>query len=473
MMSRVAIVFLLTLLASPLRAAVTMPEIFGDHMVLQQGMTLPVWGKAAPGEHVSVLLGSRSASVVADAAGRWRVTLRPLPVTGEQLVLVINGEGSRLEFRDVVAGDVWICSGEGNMAAPLLDSFGGRNRSLREPGLRFFVPGKHGEAGRWLILSPENECSISAVGFYFARDILATRHVPVGIVQCTAPHSSITEWLPFAGPSSVPPSAFSTLIRPIVPYAMTGVLWYQGESDEGERALQYRRLLPKLVRGWRTLWGQGPFSFYAVLPAGFGGTDGPPVEPYLGENGSVSRALPWLREGILALTTLPMTGVASAVDLGEPDDRYPSEKLDVGRRLARIARHGTYGEELVASGPVFHSLRMEAGKLRVTFTSVGGGLIPGLPPSRLREGAPSSVSSLRGFAISGRDGRWYPADAVIEGNEVILSSRAVAEPLRVRYDWRGYPLGNLYNREGLPALPFRSDTGSQPAQETTAMVPRS
>lgn len=455
--SRLLIPVALILLISPLRAEVTMPEIFGDHMVLQQGMTLPVWGKASPGEHVSVLLGNRSASAIADAAGHWRVTLRPLPPGEGPFDLIINGEGNRLGFRDVITGDVWICAGEGNMASPLSVSRNGRSPSDRMLGLRFFVPGS-GEPGRWLILSPENEGRISAVGFFFARDILASRHLPVGIVQCTTPHAPLSEWLPSAGPSS----AFATLVRPLLPYAMTGVLWYQGESDEGERALQSRRLLPRVVRSWRSLWGQGPFPFYAVLPAGFGGSDGPCVEPYAGENGSLSRGLPWLREGILSLTALPMTGIASAVDLGEPDDRYPPEKSDVGRRLARVARHGTYGEQIVASGPVFHALKAEESKLRVTFTSVGSGLVPGLPPSRLREGAPSTISSLRGFAIAGRDGRWYPAEAVIEGSGVILSSRAVPEPLEARYDWKGFPEGNLYNREGLPALPFRSDSGSQP-----------
>lgn len=435
-----------------------MPSIFGDHMVLQQGMTLPVWGKAAPGERVSVLIGSRSGSVTADAAGNWRVTLRPLPLKGEPLVLIVNGEGNRLEMGDVIAGDVWICAGEGNMAWPLSDAEGGRERTARDPGMRFFVRGTQGEADRWVMLAPENEPMISAVGFFFARDIRASRHLPVGIVQCTKDRAAIAEWLPSAGKSS----AFGSLVRPILPFAMTGVLWYQGESDEGERALQYRRQLPRLVREWRSLWGEGPFPFYAVLPAGFGGTDGPCVESYLGPAGTVSRGLPWLREGVLGLGSLPMTGVASAVDLGDPDDRHPADKSDVGRRLARLARHRTYGEEITDFGPVFRSLRVEEGRLRVSFASTAGGLVAGLPPSQSPNGVPAVVSSLRGFAVAGADGRWYPADAVIEGDSVLLSSRAVGKPLEVRYEWKGYPDGNLYNRVGLPALPFRSDERSQP-----------
>lgn len=448
----------LCLLGIPLHAEVTLPGIFADHMVLQQGMTLPVWGKAAPGERVSVLIGSRSGSVTADAAGNWRVTLRPLPLTGEPLLLIVNGERNRLEIRDVLAGDVWICAGEGNMALPLSDAEGARQRNVQDPGMRFFVHGRHGAADRWLTLSPENEPLISAVGFFFARDIRASRHLPVGIVQCTKDQAAITEWLPSAGRSS----AFGSLVRPILPFAMTGVLWYQGESDEGERALQYRRLLPRLVREWRSLWGEGPFPFYAVLPAGFGGTDGPAVEPYVGPAGTVSRALPWLREGVLGLASLPMTGVASAVDLGDPDDRHPADKSDVGRRLARLARHRTYGEEITDSGPLFRSLRVEEGRLRLSFASTAGGLVAGLPPSQSPNGFPAVPSSLRGFAVAGSDGRWYPAEAVIEGDSVVLSSRAVKEPLEARYDWKGYPDGNLYNRDGLPALPFRSDEQSQP-----------
>jgi sialate O-acetylesterase len=468
----------LCLLCAGLHAEVTMPAIFGDHMVLQQGTTLPVWGFAAPGEHVSVSYEGRQGEAVADASGEWRVTLRPLPYSKSPGNMVINGS-NRIEFRDVIVGDVWVCAGEGNMAFPLSEATGGKQAAaITDRGLRCFTPvsrvssrpGSKGSGG-WVVCDPETAPSFPAVAFFFARDLRASRHIPVGIVNCSTPDPApITTWMSpraaqgiagMRGNTRTPPAAhFNGMIAPIIPYAITGAIWYQGESDEGRGAIPYRILLPRLIRDWREKWKQGPFPFFAVSQAGFGAEEGPAVEPMYSDDGSPRRALPWLREGIASITTLPFTGVAVATDLGLPDDRHPPDKLDLGRRLALLARHRVYGEEIPDSGPLFRSMKIEGNKVRVVFESQGRGLATGISPAMV-EGANGMgtrvTTSLRGFAVAGENRKWFPATARIDGNDVILSSDAVPHPVEVRYNWRGFPVGNLYNKAGLPAPPFRSD----------------
>jgi len=441
-----------------LRAEVSLPEIFGDHMMLQQGVTLPVWGTAAPGEHVSVLLGERQASTVADAAGRWRVTLRPLFARGESLTLVVNGS-NRLEFRDVLVGEVWVAAGGANMAMPLSEAPLGRQPGASDPDLRFFLSGEGLTRGRWVTSRPEDENVIPAIGYFFARDLARVRHVPAGVILVTS-EAPIREWIPARNPAQVKGndgSLFRKSVTPIIPYAVSGFLWYPDKSDEGPDAPLYRVWLTRLIRSWRKAWGEGPLPFYSVLPAGFGDPEGSAVESFRSA-GITGRGLPWIREGVLCSLALPMTGVASATDLGEPDDHLPVDKLDVGRRLALLARGECYGEERCVTGPLVRSYTREPGCLRVLFGSTGGGLVIGQSPWRSRSWSPELASEVRGFALSGTDGKWYPATGRIEGESVVLSSDSVPDPVEVRYDWKGFPVGNLYNREGLPAFPFRSDS---------------
>lgn len=476
--NRVFQIFSLLPLCAGLHAEVSMPAIFGDHMVLQQGTTLPVWGFAAPGEHVSVSYEGRQGEAVADASGEWRVTLRPLPYSKSPGNMVINGS-NRIEFRDVIVGDVWVCAGEGNMAFPLSAATGGKQAAATtDRGLRCFTPvsrvasrpGSKGSGG-WVVCDPETAPSFPAVAFFFTRDLRASRHIPVGIINCSTPEPApITTWMSprssqgiagMRGNPRTPPAAhFNGMIAPIIPYAITGAIWYQGESDEGRGAIPYRILLPRLIRDWREKWKQGPFPFFAVSQAGFGAEEGPAVEPMYSDDGSPRRALPWLREGVASITKLPFTGIAVATDLGLPDDRHPPDKLDLGRRLALLARHRIYGEEIPDSGPLFRSMKIEGNKVRVVFESQGGGLATGISPAMV-EGANGMgtrvATSLRGFAVAGENRKWFPATARIDGNDVILSSDAVPHPVEVRYNWRGFPVGNLYNKAGLPAPPFRSD----------------
>ena len=483
--------FWMGLFLSGAHAEVTLPAIFGDHMVLQRGMTLPIWGNADPGEQVSVQIAGQSTQTKANASGNWRVTLRPLPAFASPETLVVEGK-NRIEIQDVLLGDVWICAGEGNMAFPLSDAVGGKDtpEAMADSALRFFVstnqPSLHPDrqgAGNWIVCTPEEVLSLSSVGYFFARDLRSSHHLPIGMVQCTSDDAPAQSWISRKGLAAhpafsndlaelaakespknldgvstrTPSSLFNGVIAPLIPYAMTGVLWYQGESNEGLAALGYRRLFPRLIRDWRQQWEQGPFPFFFVQPAGFGGEDAPVVEPFYGKDHGATRGIPWLREGMASALTLPNTGMAVTTDIGVSDDIQSPDKLDVGRRLALLARKRVYGEELVDEGPTYRSIKIEGAKVRISFVTVGGGLTLGSSPFQADDTLPIITTGLRGFALAGADGRWFAATGLIDGNSVLLASDAVPHPEAVRYNWSGFPEGNLYNREGLPAAPFRTD----------------
>ncbi len=478
-------VLLIFLMGSTLHAEVTLPAIFGDHMVLQQGSTLPIWGKALPGETVLVTLGHQSAQAVAASDGNWRVMLRPMPSSPDSLRLVVQGE-NRLEINDVLVGDVWMCAGEGNMDYPLSTAEGGKETpgNTGDRYLRFFMadktpsltPDQKG-GGMWIVCTGDSAPDFSAVGYFFARDLRNARQRPIGIIQCTSKDAPLQAWVSREGLEAAPsfqkylslsgseqadqktPSAlFNGMIRPLIPYAIIGTIWYQGESNEGRDALEYRRLFPRLIRDWREQWKMGPFPFLFVSPAGFGDEEGASVEEFLLANKQPSRAIPWLREGAACALSLPNTGMAEATDLGLPDELYPPDKLDVGRRLALLARKRVYGEEIVDSGPMFESMKVEGAKIRVKFKNVGSGLTLGISPFQQEDIGPATTAHLTGFSLSGKDGKWFPARGVIHGDTVLLSSDAVPYPVAVRYNWAGFPKGNLYNKEGFPAPPFRTDT---------------
>ena len=452
-----------------LRAEIKLAPIFGDHMVIQQGVTLPVWGTAAPGETVIVTCAGREARAVADGSGSWRVILRPIPFTGDRVALIVNGS-NRIEIHDVLPGDVWIAAGEGEMAAPLDDTaIGKRAGSISDSGARFYVRDASGK-GHWVIVSPETSLSLPAIPFFFSRDLRASRKIPIGVIDCTTTSTApIDSWISTSGLKGLGPlnhpgsptgaassRLFRTLIKPLALFAISGVIWDQGISDEGDHALRHRLFLVHLIRDWRRTWEQGPFPFIMLLPPGKGSPDTTAVEPYLGDRGTPHRAWPWIREGIASASSLPNTGIASAADLGGEDEG--SDPLVAGRRLALTARHLVYGEEIAFTGPVFRSARIEQCRMRLYFEGAKGGLTLGSAPGS-GEGTGFAVSSsLKGFALRGKEGRWFPAEARIDGESVLLSSDAVPKPVAARYDWKSLPDGNLYDRAGLPAPPFRTDS---------------
>jgi sialate O-acetylesterase len=235
---------------------------------------------------------------------------------------------------------------------------------------------------------------------------------------------------------------FSSMVRPLVPYGIKGAIWYQGEANTGAAAL-YQKKFGDMITRWRALWNEGDFPFLFVQLAAY---EGLPNQDW-----------PSLREAQLKTLALPNTGMATAVDIGNPKDVHPTDKMDVGQRLALAARHVAYGQQLVYSGPIYDSMKVEGGSIRVSFTQLGGGLIIGSAPWVARNWPPLPTDKLLGFAIAGADKNWVPADAKIDGNTVVVSSPQVAQPVAVRYGWANVPQLNLYNKEGLPASPFRTD----------------
>jgi sialate O-acetylesterase len=224
------------------------------------------------------------------------------------------------------------------------------------------------------------------------------------------------------------------MIAPLIPYSVRGAIWYQGESN-ASRASQYRRLFPAMIQNWRQDWRQGDFPFLFVQLANYMAARPEPSDSAWAE----------LREAQLMTLTLPNTGMAVIIDIGDANDIHPRNKQDVGKRLALWALAKTYSKDIVYSGPIYKSMRVEGGKIVLSFDHVGGGLLAG------------GSMLLKGFAIACADRKFIWADAKIEGNTMVVSSDKITEPVAVRYAWADNPACNLYNKEGLPASPFRTD----------------
>ena len=246
---------------------------------------------------------------------------------------------------------------------------------------------------------------------------------------------------PSGGPNA-PATLYNGMLKPLEPYAIRGAIWYQGEANVG-RADEYRTLFARMIKDWRETWGEGDFPFLWVQLAGFNPGD--------------TVAWPGLREAQTQTLSLPKTGMATAVDIGLPDNIHPKDKEDVGKRLALAARHVAYGEDLVYAGPMFQEVTKD-GKdgtgLRVKFQDIGGGLEIGKSPWVGPHAVALPTDRLMGFELKAADGSWKAAEAKIEGKTVVVQSADVPAPTEVRYDWNSYPQGNLYNKEGLPAVPF-------------------
>jgi sialate O-acetylesterase len=517
-----------------LPAAVTMPSIFGDHMVLQQGVKLPVWGWAAAGENVIVQLGKVAASTVTAEDGSWKVNLPPVSATIARSPQTLTVTGSNtLTFQDVLVGDVWIASGQSNMEFGIGNDTRGAAAiaSANEPQIRLFlVPDKIAlepqkdlrPGGAWKVCSPETLkgngqygwIGFSAAGYYFAREIHQKTGQPVGMIGAYLGGSAAQVWTSLSGLKKAPDLAhfvqereavranyaqaqadlpkkmdaylaamedwksaaakaaaagqpeppkppgpaspeggagcpgnlFNAMIAPLVPYAIKGVIWYQGEGNTNN-AKEYATLFPLLISDWRTHWQQGDFPFIFVQLANFTSPQKSPSE----------EGWATLREAQLQTLSLPNTGMAVAIDIGNPADIHPRDKFDVGHRLALVARHLAYGEALVDSGPIYKSMTIEGHHIRLLFNHVGAGLTMGVPPWMPDGSTPPVPKELAGFAIAGSDQKWVWGKAVIEGGSVVVSSDQLSSPVAVRYDWANCPAGNLYNKDGLPASPFRTD----------------
>ena len=483
-------------------ADVQLPAMFGDNMVLQRDIDVPLWGTANPHETVTVKFLDQQVIATTDDKGRWRVRLGPLSVGGP-FDMTITGKNT-VKFKNVLVGDVWICSGQSNMAWTVRNSANSAQEvaTAHYPHIRLLniqhIVADEPQAditGKWVECGPKTVAGFSGTAYFFGRTLYKKLDIPIGLIHVSRGGSAVEAWMsrkaleaePTAKPildrferavseypeafkryqeklakrkvraakakaegRPAPPVIYRPLgpghwntpcglyngnIAPLIPYAIKGAIWYQGEKNRS-RAYQYRQLFPALIQDWRRAWPQEDFPFLFVQLASHGKRRLEPMESQWAE----------LREAQSMTLTLPNTGMATIVDLDEADDLHPKNKQDVGRRLALAAEAIAYHRNVVYSGPIYDSMTVEGNQIRLRFTHLGSGLK-----------AKHSETFLIGFTVAGDDRKFVHADAHIDGNTVVVKSDRVSNPVAVRYAWAGNPACNLYNNEGLPASPFRTD----------------
>jgi sialate O-acetylesterase len=488
--------------------------LFSDGMVLQRDQENWVWGTAPRGAGVVVEVDGERFPTRSGEDGRWRVVIRSLPVGGPYTMTVCSG-GRTIAIADILSGDIWLCAGQSNMEWPLakIDSAEGEIAAAQYPSVRYYgvshaassVPVHDLPKGdRWHACSPANAQWFSAVGYFFARDLHLGLGIPIGLIDnsyggtCAEAWTSIdavradpslhpilarhdgatadesayqqsvevwrkdvaewnslpeaeqTQWPvmlkwwrrirpPYGHPHCVdgPGSLFNANVHPLSRYGIKGVLWYQGESNV-DRASEYRALLAGLIQDWRARWSQPELPFLVVQLANCGMPEECPVSSPLAELRDAQRNVIGGTSGAALVVT---------IDVGDATNCHPSNKAPVGHRLYLAALSVAYGRRLVSSGPIYERMEVEGEEIRLYFSSAGRGLVA-------RGGGP-----LRHFGVSGPSGRFLRANARIEENAVVVYHPEVTNPVAVRYAWSGNPDGcNLYNEEGLPASPFRTDS---------------
>ena len=495
-------------LATLASAQVKPSPLFSDHMVLQSGMPVPIWGTADPAEKVTIKLNGQTRSATADASGKWTVRLTKLKAGGPfEMTIAGNKAGDApILVKDVLVGEVWLGSGQSNMQfyvskngpghAPygLLDE-DKEIAAATYPQLRMFTV-KNATSfepetdlvGEWQICTPQTVPNFSAVGYLFGRDLNQALKLPVGIVLSAFGASTAEAWIPrdallsdpllkpmvdkldaredyfkahpTANDAGAPPEPqmlnarpprpgaapaplrdpahnqhqptvlFNAMINPLIPYAIRGAIWYQGESIGGgpDGLMLYGHVMDTLVTQWRKLWGEGNFPFYAVQLPG---------QQNVSNN-------PLVREQQAKILALPNTGMAVVLDTSEAKNVHPHNKEPLGDRLTKIALANVDGQKIEYSGPVYASMKVEGSAIRVKFTHAAG--------------LAAKDGLLKWFQIAGIDQKFVDADAKIDGDSVIISSPGVPAPVAVRYAWDNYPdTANLYNGAGLQAAPFRTD----------------
>jgi sialate O-acetylesterase len=486
---------LLHSLAISVRADVTLPALLSDHMVVQRGLPVHVWGMAAPHEAVSIAFRGETKTGTADDDGRWSIYLSP-GEAGGPFELNIKATNT-IALHDIFVGDVWVASGQSNMEFPMTGLVNAQTEiaAAQYPKIRLFVvkhkpadyPLENVESKGWAACTPETAADSSAVAYFFARNLQQKLGVPIGLIESSWGGTAAESWtslhtlgadaalMPvFSARSKMvdeqstnvlrqqredvefqkslaqakaegkplpwpqwhpdfaawaPAALYNGMIAPLTPFAIRGVIWYQGEANASpDRAFLYARLFQTMIRDWRNAWGVGDFPFLFVQIANWN------TEP--------GELWPEVRNAQRQALALRNTGMAVTIDIGDPNDIHPKNKQDVGLRLSLAARAITYGEKIEWSGPLYRQVTQEEHALRVWFDHANGLMAKG--------------ATVTGFEVAGADGKYSAADAKIEGTSVVVSSAAVPAPVSVRYGWAPNPNCNLFNKEGLPASPFQA-----------------
>ena len=488
------------------QAAVQLNPLFTDHMVLQRNQPVPVYGTASPGEKVTVEFAGQKKEVVVSASGEWQVKLDPMSASAEPQTLTVRSplDTRHLTLADVLVGDVWLCAGQSNMASEMKNYptlRGEKADGMNNPLVRLFKFKREGIGSiepsktvvidppfqnSWQLLTPAFAREFSATGAFFGNALQPQAGVPVGLLYANRGGTAVNQWLPmdfmqskadlyarYLGPENkwwtesesnpglirAPSRLFNGTIHPLLPFAIRGAIWYQGESDDRDADI-YAEIFADLIKVWRGLWGYDfPFLFVQLAPYGSANWD------LRGESWA------FLREAQDRALALPNTGRAVIIDAGEQLDIHPQNKQPVGERLALLATR-LDNPAVVADSPEFDSSETVGNKIRITFKHAGSGLTtkrvamnknkrmePGMDP----EAFVVEADSLAGFTICGADKKFRTAQAqIVSSNTVEVWADSVAEPLAVRYGWANFPLCNLYNQVGLPASPFRTDSFALP-----------
>ena len=447
----------------PVQARVA--PVFSDHMVLQRAMAVPIFGSAPDDSEITVAFAEQHKTTRAKN-GHWQVNLSPLKASnkGGDLGVTINnkqtGAINKTTFCDVLVGEVWIASGQSNMVMPLAEA----EQSLAPdtpraqadlPTIRFYpmeatTQPRNPYRSKWVPCTPESSANFSAVAFYFARDLNQATDIPVGIIGSYWGGTRVDTWM---NPESfsenpafaelakmraegrsvgthryeIPGTLYLSLIRPWIPYAIRGAIWYQGESNAFDPK-GYKVLLESMIADWRRQWGEGDFPFYLVQL------------PKFRHHGPEIRDVQW------ALTQeVPNTGLAVAVDTGDLDNIHPCDKEPVGVRLSLLARANVHHQKIESMGPMYKSMQVKASDLILSFDHVGKGL------KALNQKLPE-------FEIVGDDRNFTTATARIDGKCVVLNSPLAPHPKAARYAWKAMPEKSLGNTDGLPAGPFSTET---------------
>lgn len=498
---------LTVLWANCLSADVVLPPLISDHMVLQ-APEASIWGQASPGEEVVVAFGQVSVKAAASPEGNWSVKLPGLQ-RGSTGQLIVEGK-NRLVVDDVLVGEVWLAAGQSNMAFNIqaMPERQKISEAASFPDIRMFIVARQGSRvaksevrGQWVTCSPQTVGPWSAVGYFFATDLHGRLQTPVGIINASVGNTQAQTWTPRdvleghpalrrayiepwekkmetyssdlsayqnalerwteasqkakdegrpapakppipPGPDShrAPAALYNAMIHGVAPYSIKGALWYQGESDVQDADL-YGKLLPALINSWRHRWNSD-FPFLIVQLANFQPKVTSPGRSLWAELRDVQQKV---------AEEIPRSGLSVTIDIGDAHDIHPKNKQDVGRRLCAVALAKVYARDVICSGPTFEKVIFHGDEARIFFKA---GTADGLTT---RDG-----QAVKGFALAGKDRKFYPADVLIEKessghSSLVLRAREVPEPVAVRYAWADDPGVNLVNFSGLPAVPFRSD----------------
>ncbi len=455
------ICFLFTACTPSAKKELQLNPLFSNHMVLQQKDNVSFWGTYNGTDNIVITTSwGEKAHAQADNMGNWKLKLKT-PKAGGPYDINITTKDSTIVLTDVLIGEVWLASGQSNMEMPL-EGFLPKepvNNHLEEiaaanyPTIRFFDVARAIEptpttnfTGEWKITRPEDANKFSATAYFFARKLHKKLGIPIGIVSSSWGGTPVESWMSKEKLTSLnefkkevaqlttntnrdslnshtPSVLYNGMINPLIPYTLKGAIWYQGESNVG-RAQQYLKLFPGMIEDWRERW-QNDFPFYFVQ-----------IAPYTYGN----EKSPALRDAQRKSLKTPKTGMAITMDIGLEKSIHPGNKQDVGDRLARLALANDYKKDIVPSGPLYKSHGIVDNKIYIEFDHIGSGLM--------------AKNTLSGFEIAGADKQFVKATATIVNNSIEVSSKKISDPKYVRYGWKDYIVGSLYNKEGLPASSF-------------------